>query len=438
MSTTGGTRSSASARSPIDFVIALLGLAGFALSFFDYYTATTPTGVRFVNNAWHGWWGWLAAVLLLVAALAAAARIANVPVPGRDAICGYAANGGLALAAFALIVHPGITFSAGGSTHVSAFDILNPADTSATPGQIGWGWAAWTLLAVAVATALLISFSRPEPAVRRRRRLVVLSGQLLLTVAIFGSWQWATSGSHPLLDAFTYGKPSVIFQGDVQHGGLRWFFNGGTQFGAYSRQIYVTLKEAVFGFAVGSAAGVVAGVALGQNAYLADVFSPFIKVVNAIPRIVLGSIFVVAFGLGLTPKILLAGVLVFFVVFFNAFQGVREVDPNILSNARVLGASKWNITRHVTIPSAMTWIIASLHSAFGFAIVGVLVAEVLGSTEGLGDVIHASQGNFDGTGVFAVMITVAVIVLVAEALLTKLEHRLLGWRPASRSDAASI
>jgi NitT/TauT family transport system permease protein len=86
----------------------------------------------------------------------------------------------------------------------------------------------------------------------------------------------------------------------------------------------------------------------------------------------------------------------------------------------------------------MTWIIASLHSAFGFAIVGVIVAEVLGSTSGLGDVIHASQGNFDGTGVFAVMITVAVIVLIAESLLTRLEHRLLSWRPPSRSDSASI
>jgi len=100
--------------------------------------------------------------------------------------------------------------------------------------------------------------------------------------------------------------------------------------------------------------GIVFGIALGQNRFLADVFGPYIKIVNAIPRIVLGSIFVVAFGIGELPKILLAAVLVFFVVFFNAFQGVREVDRNILANARVLGASPMQIVRHVVLPSALT------------------------------------------------------------------------------------
>lgn len=426
---------------PADFLILLLGVAGFALTFLNFYTATNGSGSFHVeNSAWHGFCGWLAGVLLLVSAIATALRIAGVSVPARDTIADFTAKAGLAFAALALIIHPGITFSDGGGTHHrSALFILVPdPNTSTAPGHIGWTWAAWALLGVAAVMALLLSFTSPEPAVRRRRRLIVLTGQLLLVAVIFGSWELATSGAHPWLDSYTFGRPSIIFQGDQQHGGLRWFFNAGTEFGTYGRQIYVTLKEAVIGFFVGSAAGIIVGIALGQNPYLAEVFSPFIKVVNAIPRIVLGSIFVVAFGLGLLPKILLAGVLVFFVVFFNAFQGVREVDQNILANARVLGASKWDITRHVTVPSAMTWIIASLHSAFGFAIVGVIVAEVLGSTEGLGDVIHASQGLFDGTGVFAVMITVAVVVLLAETLLTRLEHRLLSWRPPSRSDSGSI
>ncbi|MEU2773398.1 ABC transporter permease [Streptomyces sp. NPDC007162] len=179
------------------------------------------------------------------------------------------------------------------------------------------------------------------------------------------------------------------------------------------------------------------GVALGQSRFLADVLGPYIKMVNAIPRIVLGSIFIVAFGIGVLPKILLAAVLVFFIVFFNAFQGVREVDRNILANARVLGASQWQIIRHVTVPSALTWIIASLHSAFGFAIVGALVGEVLGAQSGLGLVIKTAQNNFDPNGVFATMLVISVIVLGAEWVIGKLEHRLLSWRPPAPSEAAN-
>ena len=426
-------------RNPMDYLIAAAGLVGFATSFSDFYTAGSADGTKhFVESGWHGWCGWLGAVLLLVAALATVARLANVRFPARDAVIGYAVNGGVALSVLALFIHPGMTF--GDGTHISAYDILNPTDTTQPPGSIGWAWGAWTLVALAVIAALLVSFSAPEPAVRRRRRILVLTGQVALCVLIFGSWQWMTNGTSKtaILDPISYGHPSRIFGGDLPHGGLRWYINAGTEFGTYGRQIYITMKEAVLGFLAGALTGIFAGVALGQNPYLSDVFSPFIKVVNAIPRIVLGSIFVVAFGIGLFPKVLLAAVLVFFIVFFNAFQGVREVDQNIISNARVLGASKWDITRHVTIPSAMTWIIASLHTAFGFAIVGVIVAEVLGAQEGLGLLIKTAQGNFQPDGVFAVMITVAVIVLVAEGLLTRLEHRLLSWRPPSRSDSSAI
>ena len=143
---------------------------------------------------------------------------------------------------------------------------------------------------------------------------------------------------------------------------------------------------------------------LGQNRFLADVLSPYIKVVNAVPRIILGSIFLVAFGLGTFPKVLLAAVLVFFIVFFNAFQGVREVNPNLVANVRVLGASPLQVARHVTIPSAMTWIVASLHTAFGFAIIGALVGEVLGSQRGIGLVISQAQGQLDPNTVFAGMV----------------------------------
>ncbi|MGH2894570.1 MAG: ABC transporter permease, partial [Solirubrobacteraceae bacterium] len=148
-------------------------------------------------------------------------------------------------------------------------------------------------------------------------------------------------------------------------------------------------------------------------------------------------LFTVALGLGTPSKVLLAAVLVFFVVFFNAFQGVREVDRNLLANARVLGASKLAIIRHVVMPSALTWIIASLHVAFGFAIIGAIVGEFLGAQKGLGLVIASSQNNFNPNGVFGAIFIIAVLALTAEALISLLERRLLSWRPPSQTEAAA-
>ncbi|MCW7946065.1 ABC transporter permease [Streptomyces hygroscopicus] len=261
----------------------------------------------------------------------------------------------------------------------------------------------------------------------RRRIALVWAGRLGLAAVVLGGWQAFTTWG--IVDPFFFGQPSGIWKRLID------LFQHGTEFGSFYQNIWTTIQEALVGFAAGAVTGVVFGVALGQSRFLSDVLGPYIKMVNAIPRIVLGSIFIVAFGIGVTPKILLAAVLVFFIVFFNAFQGVREVDRNILANAKVLGASQLQIIRHVIVPSALTWIIASLHSAFGFAIVGALVGEVLGAQSGLGLVIKTAQNNFDPNGVFATMFVIAVIVLGAEWLIGKLEHRLLSWRPPSPSEA---
>ncbi|MFF4185406.1 ABC transporter permease [Streptomyces sp. NPDC001691] len=264
----------------------------------------------------------------------------------------------------------------------------------------------------------------------RRRLAVVWTGRVGLAALVIGGWQAFTAWG--IVDPFFFGQPSGIWQRLVD------LFQHGTEFGSFYQNIWTTLQEALAGFAVGALTGVIFGVALGQSPLLADILGPYIKMVNAIPRIVLGSIFIVAFGIGVLPKILLAAVLVFFIVFFNAFQGVREVDRNILANATVLGASQTQIIRHVIVPSALTWIIASLHSAFGFAIVGALVGEVLGAQSGLGLVIKTAQNNFDPNGVFATMLVISVIVLGAEWLISKLERRLLSWRPPSRTEAGDF
>ncbi|HWU45492.1 MAG TPA: ABC transporter permease [Humibacter sp.] len=265
---------------------------------------------------------------------------------------------------------------------------------------------------------------------RKRRNAWVWAGRVMLAVVVIGGWQLCTALGW--VDKFFYGQPSGIWNSLVK------LFTVGTAFGSIWENLGYTVEEAFLGFLLGTVAGIIFGILLGSNRYLSSVFGPYIKMVNSIPRILLGAIFVVAFGLGMFPKVLLAAVLVFFVVFFNAFQGVREVDPNLVANVRVLGASPLQVARHVTIPSAMTWIIASMHTAFGFAIIGALVAEVLGSQHGIGLIITQASGNFDPDTVFACMAIMAVVTLVAEFLITLLEKALLKWRPPNRSDAQAI
>ena len=190
----------------------------------------------------------------------------------------------------------------------------------------------------------------------------------------------------------------------------------------------MTMEETVLGFLIGSGLGIFFGIALGRNKLAADVFSIYIKVANAIPCVVLGSIFIIMFGLGMGSKVAL--VMVFFVVFGNAFQGVREADRNLIANAYILGASKRQVTFSVVFPSALTWILASLHVSFGFALVGAVVGEFLGARHGIGLLISTAQGTFNAAGVFSAMIVLAVVALVAEYLLTAVENKLLKWRPA--------
>jgi NitT/TauT family transport system permease protein len=262
---------------------------------------------------------------------------------------------------------------------------------------------------------------------KRRRRMLVWTARALTLLVILGGWE--LFADKKIIDPFFYGQPSGIFDQ------LKKWVEHGTAYGSIWLQVWVTLKEALLGFVYGVAGGVLFGVALGQVRFLADVLGPYIKIVNALPRIVLGSIFFVAFGLGTTSKVLLASVLVFFVVFFNAFQGVREVDRNLVSNARVLGASRWQVIRNVVLPSALVWIIASLHVAFGFSIIGAIVGEFLGAQKGLGLVIATSQNNFNPDGVFGAMVIIGVLALTAEAFIEQLERRLLAWRPPSPTES---
>ncbi|MDQ0197903.1 ABC transporter permease [Neobacillus ginsengisoli] len=247
-----------------------------------------------------------------------------------------------------------------------------------------------------------------------------LSLQLSVFVVLMGTWQYLSS--QKLIDPFFFSSPFDI----VKHI-WTWVVNGTTA-GPLYLQFLVTFEETILSFVLGGIAGIIFGYALGVNELLSVILGPYIKMINAIPRVVLVPIFILWFGLGMSSKVASGLVLTFFIVFFNAFQGVREVDRNLVNNARLLGASKRQLARHVIIPSALTWILSSLHSSFGFALIGAVVGEFIGATEGLGYLIAQAQGAFDTTGVFAGMVILSITALIADWGVSKLEKRFIAWR----------
>jgi len=260
----------------------------------------------------------------------------------------------------------------------------------------------------------------------RRRHRTVLFWRYAILLAFLGGWELASRSG--LIDEFFFSKPS-----DIAVRLYEWVTEG-TSEGPLWYHLWVTMEEALIGFFTGSSAGIVVGIALGRSRMLADIFSIYIKVINSIPRVVLAPIFIMLLGLGLASKVALAFVMVFFVVFANAFQGVREADRNLLANAQILGARGWQLTRSVVIPSAMSWIFASLHVSFGFAIVGAIVGEFVGSRYGIGLLINIAKGAFDAAGMYAAIVVIMVVALVAEQLMTAVESRLAKWRPAPLQD----
>ena len=248
------------------------------------------------------------------------------------------------------------------------------------------------------------------------RRGEILAWRVLVGVAVLSLWQGLVSLK--MLDPFFVSRPTDIARrvNDWVVGGTIW------------RHLATTLEESLLGLVIGSAMGISLGFALGRSPVAARVFDPYIKMLNAVPRVVLAPLFLLWFGLGIWSKVALAVTLVFFVMFFNTYQGVRDADRVVVDNVRMLGATERQLVRHVLIPSALTWIFSSLQTSLGFAMVGAVVGEYLGSTRGLGYVISQAEGTFDTTGVFAGMTVLGVVVVIVSAGVTRLERWLLRWK----------
>jgi sulfonate transport system permease protein len=260
-----------------------------------------------------------------------------------------------------------------------------------------------------------------SPAAERSR--AILAWRLAVGILFLAAWEWGSRAG--ALDAFFFSRPS-----DVAARVWQWIATG-----AIWPHLMTTFLEATLSFTIGGLFGVVFGFALARSPFLAAVFDPYIRIANALPRVVLAPIFLLWFGLGIWSKVALGVTVVFFVVFFNTFRGVREVDRVIVDNARMLGATERQLIRHVLIPSALTWIFSSLHVSIGLAIIAVVVGEYLGASRGIGYMIAQAEGVFDTTGVFAGITVLSAGVLVVGVAVDRLERHLLQWKP-ERSEAS--
>jgi NitT/TauT family transport system permease protein len=252
--------------------------------------------------------------------------------------------------------------------------------------------------------------------------------QVGLLVAVFATWHVLTKpGLVPpfLFDndrqaAFFFGEPLVIF-GRV----WRWFFVTADIY----HHLWITLVETVLAFGIGTAAGLGMGLWLALSPIAAAILDPYIKALNSMPRVILAPIFAVWFGLGIASKVALGFTLVFFIVFFNVYQGVKEVSPVVLANARMLGAGPRQLLRHVYLPSATSWVFSSLHTSVGLAFVGAVVGEYLGSSAGVGYLILQAEGSFDINTVMAGILVLTAFALALDALVGVAERRLMKWQP---------
>jgi NitT/TauT family transport system permease protein len=252
--------------------------------------------------------------------------------------------------------------------------------------------------------------------------------QLAVLLLVFTGWYVLTKPGliPPLL--FDNDRQAAFFFGEPVQVLARiwaWFVT--------TRDIYlhlgVTLVETVLAFLLGTVAGLVVGMWLALSPLAAAILDPYIKALNSMPRVILAPIFAVWFGLGVASKVALGITLVFFIVFFNVYQGVKEVSPTVLANARMLGANQRQLLRHVYLPSATSWVFSSLHTSVGLAFVGAVVGEYLGSARGVGYLILQAEGTFDINTVMAGILVLTAFALVLDWAVGRVESRLLKWQP---------
>jgi len=259
-----------------------------------------------------------------------------------------------------------------------------------------------------------------------------------ILVALLGAWEWLTgikavSRTPGLywIDPFFISRPSTIARRFV------YLTSGEVRLSLWQMALS-TVQSTLWGFVVGVSTGFVAGLVLGRHDRLARVLDPYIIAFNSLPRIALVPLVTMIFGFGLLAKVVLAWTIVFFIVFFNTFQGTRAVDADLIHTARFLGAGERQIMRTVIVPSALAWTFAALTPSISFALIGVVVGELLGgeSGGGLGYLITQSLGTLNAADMMVALVSLGAIGIVMALGIKQIERRLLRWRPEYRTERA--
>jgi NitT/TauT family transport system permease protein len=261
-----------------------------------------------------------------------------------------------------------------------------------------------------------------DTATQRRSAWAAKPTQWLLTLlpgaAFLLFWQWAAGR---LIKEIYVSKPTAVAQR------LYELFASGEIY----PHLWTTGQELVFGYVIGVTGGVVGGYLLGRSPRLARIFEPYVMAFYGVPKIALAPLFIIWFGIGIGSKIALAAIMVFFLVFYNVFAGVRSVDRELVNLTLVMGANQRQLTYHVFLPAAAPYVMLGMRMAIPYSVIGVIVGEFTSSTQGLGLFIHEASATYDPAGVFAGIVILLGFVTVAGALAGRLERRLLRWRKPS-------
>ncbi len=264
--------------------------------------------------------------------------------------------------------------------------------------------------------------SAPDSAAPRSRRVAARLLALLPGIVLLLFWQWA---SGRLIRTIYVSRPTDI--------ALRLYQAFAT--GEILPDLATTAEELVLGYVVGVALGVFGGYVLGRTPRLAAIFEPYVMAFYGIPKIALAPLFIIWFGIGLWSKVALAATMVFFLVFYNVYMGVRSVDRELVSLTQLMGASESQLSRHVYLPAAAPFVIMGMRMAIPYSVIGVIVGEFTSSVQGLGLFISQASANYDPAGVFAGIAILLLFVVLANAGAARLEKRLLRWRPAPAGSA---
>jgi len=256
------------------------------------------------------------------------------------------------------------------------------------------------------------------------RKTSLLAWQFGLLFAMLTSWEVGVSVG--MVDPFYLSAPSRILEN------IGVWLDEGILF----KHLWVTLSQAAVGLIIGMLLGIVMGFIFAINKQVDEVLQPFISVMNALPRIAFAPLIILWFGLGFTSKVVIVVSLVFFVVFLNAYQGVKEVNPILLKNARVLGATKYHILRHIYLPATMTWIFTSLRLSVGYAVIASIIGEYIGASAGIGFLIDNAQSMFDATGVMTGLTVLTIAVAIIDFFVRRVEKHFAKWKmnPNSNGD----